>query len=279
MVEIQLANTYRQTDPELEQALQHSFAQIELVQGLMSFHDPDSDLSRINRAPVGAEIRINPHTLTVLRMAEQLRQDSGGLFDIGWGGHLVASGYLPSPVAGGTDTGMRPGTATCVAAHTDAPDRPPCAPVLTFGANDSVQKHQARLLDLGGIAKGYAVDLALSSLQQSGVKGALVNAGGDMRGFGEQPWPVALRHPRHPASMGWQVALSDAALASSARYFDQRHLLHGQTGQAVEADYSVTVQAPSCMLADALCKIVYASANPHHPCLAQYHASAALLAA
>lgn len=258
-------------DPE--PALQQAFEQIALVQRLMSFHDPDSDLSRLNRAPVGSDIRVDPHTYTVLQMAEQLRHESDGLFDIGWGANLVASGYLPAPLV-------------AVAAAAPSPPHParlaPRLPLLSFGRDGMVRKHQPGLLDLGGIAKGYAVDLALSCLQRHGIKAALVNAGGDMRGYGAHGWPVAVRDPANPLAAGGHPKLGelrDAALATSARYFDQRHLLNGQTGQVVAASYSVTVQAPTCMLADALCKVVYASANPDHPALARHHASALLLAA
>ncbi len=76
--------------------------------------------------------------------------------------------------------------------------------------------------DLGGIAKGYAIDQAIAILREHGVIMALVNAGGDIRVFGTKadgtPWRVGIQHPREKTEITGVVSLSDAAVATSGDY-------------------------------------------------------------
>src|SRR5207248_5339725 len=104
-------------------------------------------------------------------------------------------------------------------------------------------------IDLGGIAKGFAVDLAVDALRQAGCERGLINAGGDLRGFGPEPWPVSIVHPltRRPLVA---IDIDDEALATSAGLsFD--HL--GGKGRWI----SVSVLARTACDADALTKIIW----------------------
>ena len=83
-------------DVAFNPAFDAAFAAIALVQRLMSFHDENSDLARINRASVGELVTIHPHTSQVLACAETLRLASNALFDIDCAAPLMASGYLPT---------------------------------------------------------------------------------------------------------------------------------------------------------------------------------------
>jgi thiamine biosynthesis lipoprotein len=158
-----------------------------------------------------------------------------------------------------------------------------------------VRKTREVLIDLGGIAKGYAVDLAILALQQAGIGSACVNAGGDLRVLGSNPFPIAIRDPANITGTGATIALANGALATSATYFSARllgpqlaangklsdgkvsALVDGRSGQPVTSACSATVQASECMLADALTKIVMATGDAHHPLLARFGASALLL--
>ena len=114
-------------------------------------------------------------------------------------------------------------------------------------------------LDLGGIAKGYAVDRAVDALRVAGARAGLVNAGGDLRVFGSDEWmPVRLRHPAAPAHTLTLFDVRDAAAATSADYFrDARGGLVEPRAQSLRSyPCSVTVVAPTCALADALTKVV-----------------------
>jgi thiamine biosynthesis lipoprotein len=149
-----------------------------------------------------------------------------------------------------------------------------------------VRKTSAAWIDLGGIAKGYAVDLAISTLQRHGVTSACVNAGGDLRVFGPDAWPVAVRAPRAPSTTGRQLSLRNAALATSGNYFSAKQfreqmmvspLIDGRNGRAVMERQSVSVHARSCALADALTKVVMASGDVRHHCVAAFNATAFII--
>jgi thiamine biosynthesis lipoprotein len=119
-------------------------------------------------------------------------------------------------------------------------------------------------IDLGGIAKGFAVDRAVEALQQHGVTDGLVNAGGDLRAFGQQSHAINIRDPRRPERILFRVTLCDRALASSAGRFDPMHSRHALASAVIDPVTAMparsvsgaTVCAPTCMMADALTKVV-----------------------
>ncbi len=246
LVEISVADEL--PEPLLQAAIAAAYAEVALVQRLMSFHDAASDVSRLNRAAPGQPPQLHPHTAAVLALARQVAAVSDGIFDIGCAPRLVEWGYLPLPAA--------------------APD-----------------SRAPGWIDLGGIAKGYAVDLAIDALHRAGVRSACVNAGGDLRVIGREAWPVAVRDPRDPSRTATVVPVRDEALATSAGYFSARQhdgrqvcaLVDGRSGQPVRASSSFSVRAPRCVLADALTKIVAASGDPRHPALAAFGATAFIL--
>ncbi len=149
-------------------------------------------------------------------------------------------------------------------------------------------------LDLGGIAKGYAVDRAVAAMQAAGAAAGLVNAGGDLAGFGAD-WPVTLVDPRTRAPAA-AVVLRDEALATSAgvrgggALRDRRLRGHGGSWRGSRGgglDFahlpgrapgrtSATVAAPRCLDADALAKLVIADHPLAAACLA--HAGARVVA-
>ncbi|WP_035053445.1 FAD:protein FMN transferase [Andreprevotia chitinilytica] len=253
-----------------QQASEAAFACIADVHRLMSFHDPASDLSRLNQAAPNQTVLLDPRTCHVLQAAQTLAIESAAAFNPALAHRLVASGQLPHPTLNPPPhVGKR-----TVEQHV-------VWPLLDFFGNH-VSKRQFAWLDLGGIAKGYAVDLAIEALGQYPLEQACVNAGGDLRHIGQGPLPIHLRHPGNPARLTETYPLDNAALASSASNgltpADQQHaptLLQGQSGMPLRRNCGVTIVAPSCMHADALTKIVLSSENPEHPMLARYHARVA----
>lgn len=246
-----------------------AFAEIALVHRLMSFHDPESDVSRINRAAIGERVAIHAHTFNVIQSALSLTVATDGIFNIHCAPRLVEWDYLPTP-------------------HPDAvmPTYIPTRSSIVLAEQNQVEKTYAGWIDLGGIAKGYAVDLAITTLQRLGVVSACVNAGGDLRVCGDIPYPIAIRHPVDPVSMAQQMIICNEALATSGTYFsskrihDQEYsaLLNGKDGMVVTANFSASVCAPTCMLADALTKVVMATGDSMHPALAQFGARALIIA-
>jgi thiamine biosynthesis lipoprotein len=142
-------------------------------------------------------------------------------------------------------------------------------------------------IDLGGIAKGFAVDRAVDVLLGGNLAHGLVNAGGDLRAFGPEPRTVHVRDPRDPSRSIGRIGVTDEALASSARRFDlvgggepgSSAVINPQTQRPHGLINGVTVRAPLCMIADALTKIVMISGTRAVELLEQYEASALLISA
>lgn len=244
----------------LHAALDAAFAAVERVQALMSFHDPASELSLLNREAARRPVRIDPQTYAVLEAALELSRRSGGAFDVTVGAqlqrwaHLPGGGCLPQSSASWRDIELLP--------------------------EQQVRFHQPLRLDLGGIAKGYAVDGAVDALRQGGVDSALVNAGGDLRVLGP-PQRVHLRHPQNPALLAHQLELRDEALVTSAAYYSRRAdtsaLLDPRDGRPYLGQASISVKAPRCLHADALTKVVlFAAPETAERLLAEYGACAYL---
>jgi thiamine biosynthesis lipoprotein len=241
VVEIRAASA--QPVQQLHAAVGEAFAAVQQVHELMSYHDPGSELSRINRDAASAEQRIDAHTYAVIEAALQMAMLSDGAFDPCIGHRLEEWGYLPPTTVGG-----------CGGRWDD----------VRLIAPGAVRFARSVRLDLGGIAKGYAVDRAVQVLQAAGVDKLLVNAGGDLRIAGPQQQRIGLRHPLAPHRHAAVLSLRDSALATSASYYSRRHrpggevssLLDPRTGVPYLGEGSVSVCAPDCMSADALTKVV-----------------------
>jgi FAD:protein FMN transferase len=249
-----------------------AFAAIERVQRLMSFHDAGSDVSRINAAPAGRKVAVDRETYVVLRQAHDLGQRSGGAFDIAIAPSLVSAGFLPHPPLGGPIL-KRADDAANSARFSD----------LELLAECAVRWRKKGWIDLGGIAKGYAVDVAVTALRSHGIAQGLVNAGGDLRGFGE-PWPIHLRSPQQPTTLLEVGSLRDAAIATSAGYFSQARsgspvvdpIVDPRNGNCVAWNASISVVASRCMTADALTKVVRLAPAALPAILEQYDAQAVM---
>ena len=237
-----------------------AYASIAAVERQMSFHDPDSILSRINRAVPGELVVLPALTQTVVRAALAVHAATGGLFDCGVGHELVRRGLLPD--AGARSTG---GLAAVQL------------------VDDCLIVHAAVCLDLGGIAKGFAVDQAIETIVAAGVPSCIVNAGGDLRVTGPHPAPVAVRDPSAPGSLVPFGEMLDGAVATSAPYYSRQGegleascALFDPAGVALIAPRSYTVIAPTCMIADALTKAVavalHRQAQPHASGVVAFHA-------
>jgi thiamine biosynthesis lipoprotein len=235
-------------EKQLHTAIETAFAAIERVQLLMSYHDPGSELSRINREAASSEQHIDAETYTVLAAALRFAGSSGGAFDPCVGEQLEKWGYLPpsAPVSDRVETAR--------GNWRDIHLVPPAG----------VRLGRPVRLDLGGIAKGYAVDRAIEVLQRAGMERILVNAGGDLRIAGNWERQVRLRHAHTPHLSATVLTLSNAALATSAPYFSRRDSSYGEVSALLDPrsampyleNGSITVRAADCMSADALTKVV-----------------------
>lgn len=245
-----------------EAALEAAFAVVDAVHREMSFHRPESALSRLNRDACRSPAPCPRGLYRVLRAALALARASDGAFDPTVAARLVASGHLPRPP--------------------DAPDADPDADWRDVALRDGRVRFRRPLwLDLGGIAKGHAVDRAVQALQAHGARAGAVNAGGDLRVFGAAPHTVHVRDPRDPQRTRPLAALHDGAAATSAGYFSTRDGLTALVDMRSDARLarggSATVCAPRALWADALTKVVLADPDRAARLLPRLRASAALI--
>jgi len=152
-VEIEVAGA---APPAMQAAIDAAFAAVAEVHRLMSFHDGASDVGRLNRAAGRRPVAVHPWTYQVLQAAVELSQRSGGLFDVAVAPVLQDLGLLPSLSRRGAPSSSvrEPATTAAIALR---PDR-----AVRF-------HHPALRIDLGGIAKGFAVDRAVEVLRARGM--------------------------------------------------------------------------------------------------------------
>ncbi len=205
-------------EPEASDVIAAAFACIVAIESRLSRFAAGSEIFRFNAASAGERIDVGADTRRVLAAAEALRQASDGLFDVSLGSGATAW-RCDATGLHKLDAGVR--------------------------------------LDLGGIGKGYAVDRAVAALVAAGASAGWVNAGGDLRVFGESSVPVDLRDEALGGVRRF-ATLADGAFATSRL---------GRAGHA-------SVAAPECLWADALTKIVIASGDAKHPLLDRFGARA-----
>lgn len=242
-------------------AIETAFAEIGAGHRCMSFHEHGSDLSRLHRA-AGAAIAVDRRTYEVLERAIAIAAESDGLFDPSIGSRLVEWNLLPRPI-GGIDPDPR-------ATWRD----------IELLGDSRVRLRRQLWIDLGGIAKGFAVDRALAILREHGATSASVNAGGDLARFGAGHEAVAL----DTGSGGCAVAVelgSEAVATSSGFPHARRHArawrnvhVHGRERHATGVRRSVSVVACSCCTADALTKVLLADLRAGEALLRRHRARA-----
>jgi FAD:protein FMN transferase len=252
---------------DMTTAVEAAFAAVERVHCLMSFHDPDSDVSRLNRDAAAQAVAVDPWTHQVLAAAVDLNRRSNGLFDVTVASVLQRRGLLP---------GLPPPDAT-LAAPRDAIEMLPDRRIRFL--------HPGTRIDLGGIAKGFAVDRAVDVLRAHGVPLGVVDAGGDLAAFGPAAAPIHIRDPRDPRRAMACISIMDEALASSGGRFDPVNapdvttsaVVDTRTREPVRTIAGVTVRAPSCMLADALTKVLMSAGEEASALLDQIGAAALIV--
>ena len=251
-------------EAKLHDDIYRAFNAISRVDRLMSFHHSASDVSRINREAFQRKVKVDPWTWRVLRTAQEFSHESDGIFDITVARKLMQWKYLPRRYRNVSEGNWRD---------------------IVLEKNRTVRFRKRVIVDLGGIAKGFAVDRAVEALKSAGVPSGVVNAGGDLRVFGLKSELVHLRSPAEPMRPAGAIKLCERALATSGIYFAQKKcgsavvnsLLDGRSCRSARKLISISVAASACMIADALTKIAFVLREKAALLLAQYHADALLL--
>jgi thiamine biosynthesis lipoprotein len=240
----------------VEKLANAAFDEMRRIDRLMSTYKPDSELSRLNVRAAQQPQLLSVELFDLIRDSLAYSRLSDGAFDVTY----ASVGYLydfPSH--------RRPNTAAIRRAlpaidyrHLRLDDR-----------RHSVFFERAGIrLDLGGIAKGYAVDRAMAMLKRGGVTRAMVNAGGDTLIAGDRfgkPWIVGIRDPNERDKVVLRLPLTDTAISTSGdyeRYFDEggtryHHIIDPKTGDSARLLRSATVLAPNALRSDALSTAVF----------------------
>ena len=249
---------------QCDKFFRRGFAAIAAIHELMSFHDPRSDVSRLNREAWRRPVAVDPRTLKVLWLARRISAASAGVFDITIATALVSSGFLPRP------------------AGAPEPDAGATWRDITLQDDGRVRFRKPLWIDLGGIAKGFAVDAALLCRPRTPQSSVSINAGGDLRVAGPGATEVLLHGAGLALARLPLVALTNRALASScgqpARRWRHRAWVsphrHGATHRNLSTTRFVSVVAQRCAVADALTKVVLARGAAAAPVLRKFHAQA-----
>lgn len=231
-------------------AFRAAFDRIAQLDALLSDFRPDSELNRICRAAVGQPVQVSSDLFQVLAASQKLARETGGAFDVTLG-----------PVIRLWRQARKENRLPDAAALRDATKRCGYQKLRLDPASQTVTLDEAdMLLDVGGIAKGYAADAALSVLTRFGIRSAMVAASGDLV-FGDPP----------PGQPGWRIRvdsrtllLSNAAVSTSGDA-EQRvvsggerysHIIDSSTGMGLTRPIAVTVVARQGILADGLATAV-----------------------
>lgn len=226
------------------------------IDELMSTYKETSEISRVNREAAEHPVPVSAELFSLIETAQQYSALSDGVFDITY----ASVGYLYD-----YRNHRRPdGQAITEALHAVdyrqlKLDR--TARTIAFGK-------PGMRIDLGGIAKGHAVDRGIDILRRMGFGRAMVNAGGDTRVSGDRfgrPWMIGIRHPDRKDEVVLRIPLQDAAFSTSGdyeRFFDEggvryHHIIDPRTGDSPRAVRSATIIAPTATRTDGLSKTVF----------------------
>lgn len=253
-----------------KRALVAAFMEMERVEDLLSSHLPTSEVSIINREAAQHPVPVQEETFAILQRAVGYSTRLDGLFDITIGPLTSLWGFNgDGEIAIPEHAHLESAQSLVDLKHVD---------LNRSDTTVSFQKTGMRI-DLGGIAKGYAVDRAVATLQEHGVANFLLNAGGDLYVAGEkqpgQAWKVGVKHPRQQDTLLATLAAKDQAVATSGDYerFTEiggqryHHILDPRSGYPATQSQSATVFASTVEEADVLATYLFITGE-----LAQHHA-------
>lgn len=247
---------WHEDDAAARAAIDAVMDEMRRIDALMSPFKPDSELSRINREAAQKPIVISQEMFDLIARSLEFSKLSGGAFDI----TFSSVGYLYD-----YREHIKPSDAEIAKALPGVNYRH----LLLDRKRRSI--HFARSgvrIDLGGIAKGYAVDNCIGLLKKRGITNAIVTAGGDSRLLGDRrgrPWRVGIRDPRQRDGVAMVLPLVDVAISTSGdyeRYFEvdgvrHHHIINPKTGKSASGVRSVTVIGPDGVTTEGLTKSVF----------------------
>lgn len=248
VVEIQVRDA---DDKKAEDAISKAFAEMKRIEDLFTTFDNKSPVSRINNS-ADTIINVESEIYNLIVLCDSITKLSNGCFDVSLNNIIRIWGFDSDnrqiPEASVIDSALK------LSGWKD---------VKLFGENKIFKQRKVEL-NFGAIAKGYAVDKAINILRKSGIKQALVNAGGEVSVIGNN-WIVGIQHPDEINSIIKRIKLNGYTVATSGdyeQYFEvdgvrYHHILDPETGYPSRGLQSVTIINKSNAFADALATAVF----------------------
>ena len=240
-----------------EEAIEAVLAEMRHIDDSMSTYKPESEVSQVNAHAADGPMQISQELFDLLITAKEYSRITDGAFDITY----ASVGYLYD---------FRKHVRPTEAAIGKALPAVNYEHVILDGKNRTVRfSRKGVRIDLGGIAKGYAVDGGIAVLQARGITRAYVSAGGDSRIIGDRfgkPWMVGIRDPRAPpGTVITRIPLTDAAMSTSGdyeRFFEEggvrfHHIIDPHTGHSASKVRSATIIGPKAVRTDGLSKTAF----------------------
>jgi thiamine biosynthesis lipoprotein len=256
--------------PQTKDAIRKAFDEINRIEKKMGVRNPQSDIARINNMAGSDAIPLDREMFDFLGRSLDLCYKTEGAFNIAIGPLSRLWNFDIGPLSrlwnfdGGGEIVPEANSIQERLANLDFKK------IILDRINHTISlSSQGMALDLGGIAKGYAVDRAVEILKSSGVSSGIINAGGDMRLFGKKPqnqlWHIGVQHPRKNDGVLITFKVTDRAVVSSGdyeRFFIKEgvryhHILDSVTGYPASECMSVTVVAETAFLADAMATAIF----------------------
>ncbi len=245
-----MMGTYVEVVSEDSRAPAIVFSEIQRIEGILSKYKPESEVSELNR---NGSVQASPELFFILEKSLGFRELTNGAFDITVAPLMDLWGFTDKDFRRPSDPEIKK-TLELVGTNK-----------IILNKADNVVKFMlpGMKVDLGAIAKGYAVDCAVKKLKEAGIKSCLINAGGQIFGLGDnfgRPWKVAVRSPRGEGFSGY-LELKDQAVSTSGdyeQYFEKdkrrfSHIMDPRTGYPGDPSIiSATVIAADGLTADAL---------------------------
>lgn len=257
-------SVYGEAEPHAKQAVASVMQEFQRLHALLHAWQP-SELSALNAALAqGKAKEISPEVVAMLQDASQLSAQSNGLFNPAIGGLVKLWGFHADEYKSALPDEKQ--LTVLVKAQPQMSD-------LAFEGNRVRSRNRAVQLDLGGYAKGYALDRAAAILRKQGIANALINIGGNIMALGthgERTWRVGIQHPRKAGPLATLELHDGEAIGTSGdyqRYFEfggkrYCHLIDPRSGRPVQGMQAVTVLthgARAGVLSDATSKPLFVS--------------------
>lgn len=230
------------------------FTELLRIEAVMSSYKADSELSYINKNAAVSAIEISAEMMHLIKRSIHFSEISQGAFDITYASIGYAYDYRKRQKP--SDESISEKLPAIDYHH------------IVISDNKIEFDDAAVRIDLGGIAKGYAIDRAADIVERCGIDHALVSAGGDSRIIGDRvgrPWIIGVRHPREEDGIALRLPLSDTAISTSGdyeRFFIEdgervHHIINPSTGRSSVASWGTTVIGPDALTTDALSTSIF----------------------